>query len=119
MRGMRFAVLAFGSLLAVSPMALAQQSQGQGWSGALDTLNRAVNPNSHPDDRDRDRDRQVRDDRRYEGSSTDDRRGRSDYSRYSDRDLQDQYDRITDEQRQMQRERRNIEDELARRGLRR
>lgn len=123
MRGMPFAVLAFGSLLAlspvVSPMAMAQQSQGQGWSGALDTLNRAVNPNSSSDERDRDRDRQVRDDRRYEGSSTDDRRGRSEYSRYSDRDLQDRYERIVDEQRQMQRERRTIEDEMNRRGIRR
>ncbi len=123
MRGMPFAVLAFGSLLAlspvVSPTAMAQQSQGQGWSGALDTLNRAVNPNSSSDERDRDRDRQVRDDRRYEGSSTDDRRGRSEYSRYSDRDLQDRYERIVDEQRQMQRERRSIEDEMNRRGIRR
>ncbi|MBP2290508.1 hypothetical protein [Azospirillum rugosum] len=122
---MPFAVLAFGSLLAlspvVSPMALAQQSQGQGWGGALDTLNRAVNPNANPadQDRDRDRDRQVRDDRRYEGSSTDDRRGRSEYSRYSDRDLQDRYERIVDEQREMQRERRGLEDEMNRRGIRR
>lgn len=127
MRGMPFAApiaaLAFGSLLALSPVmspaAMAQQSQGQGWGGALDTLNRAVNPNSHSadQDRDRDRDRQVRDDRRYEGSSSDDRRGRSEYSRYSDRDLQDRYQRIVDEQRQMQRERRSLEDEMSRRGI--
>lgn len=119
MRGMPFAALAFGSLLALSPVlspaALAQQNQGQGWSGALDTLNRAVNPNSNSEDRDR----QMRDDRRYEGSSADDRRGRSEYGRYSDRDLQDRHDRIVDEQRQMQRERRGIEDEMARRGIRR
>lgn len=119
MRGMRYAALAFGSLLAVSPMAMAQQNQGQGWGGALDTLNRTVNPNSYPDDRDRDRDRAVRDDRRYEGSSSDNRGGRSEYSRFSDRDLQDRYDRIVDEQRQMQRERRAMEDEMARRGMRR
>ncbi|MCW2243417.1 hypothetical protein [Azospirillum canadense] len=127
MRGMPFAApvaaLAFGSLLAlspvVSPAAQAQQSQGQGWGGALDTLNRAVNPNNYPADQDRDRDRQVREDRRYEGSSTDDRRGRSEYSRYSDRDLQDRYERIVDEQRQMQRERRSMEEEMNRRGIRR
>ena len=120
MRGMRLAAMAFGSVLALSPAAMAQQNQGQGWGGALDTLNRAVNPNAQQPQDDRyERDRQVRDDRRYEGSSRDERRGGSEYSRYSDRDLQDQYERVADEQRQMQRERRAIEDEMARRGMRR
>lgn len=119
MRGMRLAAFAFGSVLALSPVAMAQQNQGQGWGGALDTLNRAVNPNANPDNA-RDRDNQVRDDRRYEGSSRDDRRsGSSDYRRYSDRELQDRHDRIVDEQRQMQRERRALEDEMAQRGIRR
>lgn len=125
MRGMRLAALAFGSVLALSPVAMAQQNQGQGWGGALDTLNRAVNPNAQQDERSREddqynRDRQVREERRLEGSSRDDRRGgNGEYRRYSDRDLQDQHERVVDEQRQMQRERRAIEDEMARRGMRR
>ena len=117
MRGMGFAILAVGALLALPPAALAQQNQGQGWGGALDQLNRAVNPNAYPDDRSRD-DRSG-DDRRYEGSSDGGRRGNGDYAGYSDRDLRDRYDRTADEQRRIQRERRAMEDEMERRGMRR
>lgn len=120
---MGIAAVALGSLIALSPAAQAQQNQG-GWGGALDTLNRAVNPDAQRDDRTNrddnwDRDRQVREDRRYEGSSGDSRRGGGEYGRYSDRDLRDRYDRIVDEQRSMQRERRDIEEEMSRRGIRR
>lgn len=122
---MGMAAVALGSLIALAPAAQAQEQQNQGgWGGALDTLNRAVNPDAQRDDRrdrddPRDRDRQVREDRRLEGTSRDDRRGGGEYSRYSDRDLQDRYERMVDEQRAMQRERRDLEDEMARRGIRR
>ncbi len=122
MRGMGFAILAAGALLALPPAALAQQNQGQGWGGALDQLNRAVNPNANPDDRSRDDrsgDDRSRGDRRYEGSSDGERRGSGDYAGYSDRDLRDRYDRTADEQRRIQRERRAMEDEMERRGMRR
>ena len=112
-----------GSLLLLAPAASAQQDQGPGWRGAIDQLNRAVNPDAQPDDRDR-RDR----DRRYEGSSGD-TIGRNDgnrddarssaFRRHSDADLRDRWERLADEQRQLQRERRALEDEMERRGLRR
>ncbi len=108
MRGIAVAATLF---LALSPPALAQTNNG--WGGALDQLNRTVNPDSYPQDRVQERG----DGRRYEGTSSDDRSA-GPYRRYSDRDLRDQYDRMIDEQRQMQRNRRAMEDELERRGLR-
>lgn len=123
MRGTSFAMMAVAAVLMASPAVLAQQGQGNGWSGALDQLNRAVNPNSQEAQRERER---IERDRRNSGSSGYDdsadtssssssRRGG--YERYSDRELQSQYDRIADEQRRIQRERRDLEDELSRRGL--
>lgn len=111
---MRKIVLATAALLALSGPALAQ-SNNNGWGGTLDQLNRAVNPNAYEN---QNNDRTDRGDRRYEGSSGE---SRSDgpYRRYSDRDLRDQYDRLVDEQRQAQRDRRAMEAELDRRGIRR
>ncbi|MCG5238255.1 hypothetical protein [Azospirillum doebereinerae] len=114
---MRGIVLATATVLALTSPVLAQsQNNNSGWGGALDQLNKAVNPNSYPQDQDGNRT-----DRRYEGSSGDSRTTASagPYRRYSDRDLRDQYDRLVDEQRQMQRDRRSMEEELERRGLRR
>ncbi|HYD70422.1 hypothetical protein [Azospirillum sp.] len=112
--------------LPLSPAAQAQQNQGQGggWGGALDQLNRAVNPNNYENEqRARDAERYERE-RRMEGSSSRDagrdtgrESGRSEYSRWSDNDLRDQFGRVSDEQRQLQRERRAIEDEMDRRGI--
>lgn len=112
--------------LPLSPAAQAQQNQGQGggqgggWGGALDQLNRAVNPNSYESEqRAREEERYQRE-RRMEGSSSRDNgrnSGRSEYSRWSDNDLRDQFGRVSDEQRQLQRERRAIEDEMDRRGI--
>ncbi|MBY6263179.1 hypothetical protein EI613_14835 [Azospirillum sp. 412522] len=114
---MRTLILAAAAVLALSSPALAQTGQSQnGWGGALDQLNRAVNPNSYPQDRN-DRAAQDRDDRRYEGSSGN-RRGNA-YSDYSDRDLRSQYDRLGEEQRQIRQNRRAIEDEMERRGINR
>jgi len=122
---MRTVILAAAAVLALSSPALAQSGQSQnGWGGALDQLNRAVNPNAYPQDRDgraaddRDASRDVnRDNRRYEGSSGN-RRGNA-YSDYSDRDLRSQYDRLGEEQRQLRQNRRAIEDEMERRGINR
>ncbi|PWC34030.1 hypothetical protein [Azospirillum sp. TSO35-2] len=117
--------LAATAFLALSSPVLAQSQgggQGSGWGGALDQLNRAVNPNNYPDDRTgtqtgRARDDRSRDDRRYEGSSASGR-GNA-YSDYSDRDLRNQYDRLADEQRRVRQDRQAVEDEMERRGLRR
>lgn len=118
---MRRIILAAAAVLALSSPALAQTGQSQnGWGGALDQLNRAVNPNAYPQDRDGRAadDRDVnRDGRRYEGSSGN-RRGNA-YSDYSDRDLRSQYDRLGEEQRQIRQNRRAIEDEMERRGINR
>ncbi|PWC48387.1 hypothetical protein ACHMW5_03020 [Azospirillum melinis] len=125
---MRTVILAAAAVLALSSPALAQSGQSQngqnGWGGALDQLNRAVNPNAYPQDRDgraadeRDASRDVnRDNRRTEGSSGN-RRGNA-YSDYSDRDLRSQYDRLGEEQRQLRQNRRAIEDEMERRGINR
>ena len=126
MNRLRLATAAVLGVLAVSPAALAQQqNQGGGWSGTLDQLNRAVNPNSYEGQQQRERERMERD-RRNSGSSgyddsvsdsgSSDRRA-SRFERYSDREIQNQYDRIADEQSRIQRERREIEDEMSRRGL--
>lgn len=112
------AAAAMGALLVLAQPAAAQQNQG-GIGGALDQLNRAVNPNSYEEQR-RTEERRVREsDRRYEGSSGDRRADAGEYDRYSDRDLRERYDRLMDEQRQIQRERRAMEDEMGRRGIRR
>ncbi|HYH21012.1 MAG TPA: hypothetical protein VD995_20595 [Azospirillum sp.] len=127
-RVLTLAAVAVGSFLLLSPAAQAQQNQGQGggWGGALDQLNRAVNPNSYENEQRAreeeryERDRQNARDRRLEGSSSRDMgrdSGRSEYSRWSDNDLRDQFGRVSDEQRQLQRERRAIEDEMDRRGI--
>ncbi|WP_207458364.1 hypothetical protein [Azospirillum sp. SYSU D00513] len=125
MNRLRLATAAVAAMLAVSPAALAQQqNQGGGWSGTLDQLNRAVNPNSYEGQQQRE---QIERDRRNSGASGYDdsarssgssgNRGGSRFDRYSDRELQDQYDRVADEQRRVQRERRDLEDEMSRRGL--
>ena len=130
MRMTGLAILAVGTVLVLPPAtaALAQQSQSNqgGLGGALDTLNRAVNPDQNRDTRSprqdsqygRDQQQQYDRDSQYSrgtsGSSTrSDRAGGSQsYSRYSDQDLRDEYSRLT-------RDQRAVEDEMSRRGLRR
>ena len=124
---MRTIILSAAAVLALSTPALAQSGQPQngqsqgGWGGALDQLNRTVNPNSYPQDRTAE-DRQLnRDGRRHDGtsgSSAGNRRGNA-YGDYSDRDLRNQYDRLGEEQRQIRQNRRAIEDEMDRRGINR
>lgn len=111
--------VALGAMMALAQPAAAQQNQNNGWGGALDQLNRAVNPNSYPEDRPEDRRTDTDRSRRYEGSSTDRRADGGDFEGYSDRELRDRYDRLIDEQRQTQRQRRAMEDEMSRRGIRR
>jgi hypothetical protein len=105
MQSFKWVVLALGSFLVLSPAASAQQSQGGG--GALDTLNRAINPD------------RGRDDRGTSGSSVRDDRSEPNYSRYSDQDLRAEQDRLADQSRQIQREQRDLQDELDRRRGRR
>lgn len=125
---MRTVILAAAAVLALSSPTLAQTGQSQngqsqgGWTGALDQLNRTVNPDSYSQDRsgrsgdERDMNRDVnRDNRRYEGSSGN-RRGNA-YGDYSDRDLRSRYDRLGEEQREIRQNRRAIEDEMDRRGI--
>jgi hypothetical protein len=125
------AILAVGTVLVLPPAtaALAQQGQSNqgGLGGALDTLNRTVNPSQNRDTRSQQQDdRYGRDQQQQQydrdsqysrgtsGSSTrSDRAGGSQsYSRYSDQDLRDEYSRIT-------RDQRAVEDEMSRRGIRR
>jgi hypothetical protein len=111
MRAIALAIWTAGSILALSPSAGAQQRNDGGVGGAIDTLNRAVNP-----DRDRDtpsRGGQYDGDRPVSGSSrSDDRRGAGDYRSYSDQELRAEAARLQDEQRA-------INDELRRRDGRR
>lgn len=81
--------IAGAAFLALSSPVSAQTSNNGGWGGALEQLNRAVNPDSQSRERDIDRDAE-RDARRYEGSSEDRRDTAGPYRRYSDRDLRDQ-----------------------------
>ncbi len=126
MRTLSLAAAVAGSLLLLAPAAMAQQ-QDQGWRGTLDQLNRTVNPDSQQRDDSRDRgsydDQYDRRDRRMEGSSGSSS-GRSDRAsselrRYSDEDIRDRWSRLSDEQRQLQRDRRALEEEMDRRGMRR
>lgn len=119
MRRIGLVAVALGAMMALAQPAAAQQNQNNGWGGALDQLNRAVNPNSYPEDRPEDRRTDNDRSRRSEGSSTDRRADGGDYEGYSDRDLRDRYDHLIDEQRRTQRERRAMEDEMSRRGIRR
>lgn len=122
---MRTVILAAAAVLALSSPALAQSGQSQngqsqgGWGGALDQLNRAVNPNNYPQDRTAEDREMNRDGRRYEGSSGNSAGNRraGAYGDYSDRDLRNQYDRLGEEQRQIRQNRRAIEDEMDRRGI--
>jgi len=106
--------MAVGSVLVLSsPVATAQQDQG-GVGGAIDTLNRALNPEQQRDQR-----RVRQDERARSGSSARDDRGEPSYRRYSDQDLRDEAYRLEDEARQIDRERRAVEDEMRDRGMRR
>ncbi|WP_448188840.1 hypothetical protein [Azospirillum sp. sgz301742] len=130
MRTLSLTVAVAGSLLLLAPAAMAQQQQDQGWRGTLDQLNRAVNPDTQQQrderrerdlDQDRDRSGQYDDrtdsrNRRLEGSSGS---SSGQLRSYSDGDIRDRWNRLSDEQRQLQRERRALEDEMDRRGLRR
>jgi len=124
MRMLSLATAVAGSILLLVPSAMAQQDQG-GWRGTLDQLNRTVNPDTQQrGDRDgRYDERTDSRDQRYEGSSGG-ASGRSDraspeFRRYSDEEIRDRLGRVNDEQRQLQRERRALEDEMGRRGMRR
>jgi hypothetical protein len=120
MRNFSLAALAVGSILALAPAAMAQQDQG-GFGGAIDQLNRTLNPDAERDrdnQRSRDEDRSQRDRDSRDSTARNDR-GSSRYERLSDRDLRDEYSRLDDEQRQVERNLRTVEDEMERRGIRR
>lgn len=103
MRSFGFFALALGAALGLaSPAAMAQQDRGGGVGGAIDTLNRAINPDQG---------------RRDMSGSSD--RDTSRYGRYSDQDLRDESSRLDDQSRQIERERRAVDDEMRRRGMRR
>lgn len=96
------AILTMSIVALTAPgMALGQERGGIG--GALDQLNRTVNPSQ-------DRSRES------SGSSRDERGA---YSRYSDQELREQSYRLEDEARRIERERRDIDGELDRRRVRR
>lgn len=123
MRTLSLAAAVAGSLFLLTPAAMAQQQDQGGWRGTLDQLNRAVNPDTQRDER-RDGNGQYDErydsrDRRSEGSSGRSDRASSELRRYSDEDIRDRWSRLSDEQRQLQRERRALEDEMERRGMRR
>ncbi|HZH28434.1 MAG TPA: hypothetical protein VEY95_14775 [Azospirillaceae bacterium] len=107
MRTIRWAALA-GAVLLSMP-AWAQQDQG-GVRGAIDQLNRTVNPNSSQDTRS-----QRPDDTRRSGEVGQ----RRDYRRFSDRDLQDEYENNRRNLNAMANEQREIEEEMRSRGMRR
>jgi len=133
MRTLSLTAALAGSLLLLAPAAMAQQQDQGGWRGTIDQLNRTVNPDTQRDDRrarevDRNRDGRIDErtdgrDRRMEGSSGSSSgrndRASSELRRYSDEDIRDRFSRLGDEQRQLQRERRALEDEMERRGMRR
>ena len=147
MRAASLAVLTLGSVLALSPVtAGAQQQQnpgGGGLGGAVDQLNRAINPDRERDDRDRrarederyrrdpqggrdqsyDRDsRDRRSERGAAGSSTSDRdrSGSSTSEDHRSSSYQRYSDQdLRDEAARLQREQRAVQDEMQRRGLRR
>jgi len=107
MRTLRWAALAGAVLLSVP--AWAQQEQG-GVRGAIDQLNRAVNPNNAQDTR-----RQQPDDTRRSGQVGQ----RRDYRQFSDRELQDEYENNRRNLNAVSNDQRDIEDEMRRRGMRR
>jgi hypothetical protein len=114
MRSLKLAVVAVGAVLVFSPVAWAQQKQGDQGGGVgdpIDRLNRAINPDSNQNQA------RAREDNRS-SSTRNDRRG-SDYRHYSDRELRNESARLDDQERQIQRERQAIEDEMDRRGVRR
>jgi hypothetical protein len=110
MRTWHLLSMAVGAALVLAPtVSLGQQDRG-GVGGALDQLNRTVNPQQDQDQR-RSRDQS--------GSSRTDDRSTQNYSRYSDQDLRDQANRLENESRQLDRERRAVDDEMDRRRIRR
>lgn len=113
MRTQMIASAVLAVLLAAAPDAFGQQDRG-GLGGALDTLNRTVNPNQDQDRRARD---DARDGRDQRSGSAD--RASGDYRRLSDRDLRDEASRLDSEAREIERDRRAVEDEMSRRGMRR
>lgn len=108
MRSWHLLGMAVGAALVLaSPVSFGQQDRG-GSGGALDQLNRAINPQQDQDRRARDR-----------SGSTGDERSTQNYGRYSDQDLRDQSYRLEDEARRIERERRAVDDEMDRRRIRR
>lgn len=110
MRAIKLAMVAVGAVLVFSPVARAQQNQG-GVGDTLNRLNQAINPDSNQDQP------RAREDSRS-SSTRDDRRG-SEYRDYTDKQLRNESAELDDQERQLQRERRAIEDEMDRRGVRR
>jgi hypothetical protein len=102
--------MAIGAALVLAPpVALGQQDRG-GVGGALDQLNRTINPQQDQDQR------RARD---QSGASRVDDRSAQNYGRYSDQELRDQSYRLEDEARRIERERRAVDDEMDRRRIRR
>lgn len=113
MRVLSIASIALAGLLTVAASHVSAQQDRGGIGGALDTLNRAVNPDQDREQRMRDEDR-----RRDQRSGASERTG-PDYRQYSDRDLRDRSSRLEDEALDIERERRAVENEMNRRGMRR
>jgi hypothetical protein len=101
--------MAVGAALILAPPVLGQQDRG-GVGGALDQLNRTINPQQDQDQR------RARD---QSGASRADDRSAQNYGRFSDQELRDQSYRLEDESRRIERERRAVDDEMDRRRIRR
>jgi hypothetical protein len=110
MRALKLTMVAVGALLVFSPIAGAQQNQDGGVGDTLDRLNQAINPDSNRDQP------RAREDNRS-SSTRSDRRG-SEYQDYTDKQLRNESAELDDQERRIQRERRAIEDEMDRRGIR-
>jgi hypothetical protein len=120
MRVLSIASIALAGLLTVAASDVSAQQDRGGIGGALDTLNRAVNPDQDREQRMREEDRRREEDRyrRDQRSGASERTG-PDYRQYSDRDLRDRSSRLEDEALDLERERRAVENEMNRRGMRR
>jgi hypothetical protein len=129
MHALNRAAVAVGSFLLLTPVAMAQQPNQSGFGGALDTLNRAVNPESQRDERPTREDERSRRDQQVDpsrgsergvsGSSAREKGNAPSYRAYSDRDLSDEAARLQDQERQIRRERQAVDEELERRRTRR
>jgi hypothetical protein len=103
MRTMILVAVAVGSTLLTMPGAKAQDGIG----GAVDRLDRAVNPDTP----------RTRDDDRYRSGSSS--QAGTNYQRYDDQDLRREADRLRAQEQQIRLDEKSVTDEMDRRGLRR